>query len=72
MQVITEELGLNLDKVELDMLGSCKKVCINFFHLKSLLTVFSMISIYRFKSVETVVRPAYESCGLSFECSYDV
>ncbi|CAA6667763.1 unnamed protein product [Spirodela intermedia] len=27
--VITEELGLNLDKVELDMLGSCKKVTIS-------------------------------------------
>ncbi|XP_009362047.2 chaperonin CPN60-2, mitochondrial [Pyrus x bretschneideri] len=27
--VITEELGLNLDKVELDMLGSCKKVTVS-------------------------------------------
>lgn len=25
-QVITEELGMNLDKVDLEMLGSCKKV----------------------------------------------
>ncbi|KAL7145105.1 hypothetical protein ABFS83_07G057200 [Erythranthe nasuta] len=28
-QVITEELGMNLDDVELDMLGSCKKVTIS-------------------------------------------
>ncbi|CAA3009249.1 chaperonin CPN60-2, mitochondrial [Olea europaea subsp. europaea] len=28
-QVITEELGLNLENVELDMLGSCKKVTIS-------------------------------------------
>ncbi|KAL2463247.1 Chaperonin CPN60 [Forsythia ovata] len=28
-QVITEELGMNLDNVELDMLGSCKKVTIS-------------------------------------------
>ncbi|XP_078433129.1 chaperonin CPN60-2, mitochondrial-like [Wolffia australiana] len=28
-EVITEELGLNLDKVEIDMLGSCKKVTIS-------------------------------------------
>ncbi|KAI5649925.1 hypothetical protein M9H77_35930 [Catharanthus roseus] len=28
-QVITEELGLNLDNLELDMLGSCKKVTIS-------------------------------------------
>ncbi|KAB2599934.1 chaperonin CPN60-2 [Pyrus ussuriensis x Pyrus communis] len=27
--VITEELGLNLDKVELDMLGSCKKITVS-------------------------------------------
>lgn len=26
LQVITEELGMNLEKVDLDMLGSCKKV----------------------------------------------
>ena len=25
-QVITEELGLNMEKVDLDVLGSCKKV----------------------------------------------
>ncbi|XP_027118950.1 chaperonin CPN60-2, mitochondrial [Coffea eugenioides] len=28
-QVITEELGLNIDNVELDMLGSCKKVTVS-------------------------------------------
>eukprot|EP00262_Sarcandra_glabra_P006184 TRINITY_DN18307_c0_g1_i1.p1 TRINITY_DN18307_c0_g1~~TRINITY_DN18307_c0_g1_i1.p1 ORF type:complete len:581 (+),score=158.70 TRINITY_DN18307_c0_g1_i1:189-1931(+) len=28
-QVITEELGMNLDKVELDMLGTCKKVTVS-------------------------------------------
>ncbi|KAF2314097.1 hypothetical protein GH714_022197 [Hevea brasiliensis] len=28
-QVITEELGLNLDKVDIDMLGSCKKVTVS-------------------------------------------
>ncbi|EEF44304.1 chaperonin CPN60-2, mitochondrial [Ricinus communis] len=28
-QVITEELGLNLEKVDLDMLGSCKKVTVS-------------------------------------------
>ncbi|KAK6117382.1 hypothetical protein DH2020_048900 [Rehmannia glutinosa] len=28
-QVITEELGMNLDDVEMDMLGSCKKVTIS-------------------------------------------
>ncbi|KAJ4954987.1 hypothetical protein NE237_011770 [Protea cynaroides] len=28
-QVITEELGMNLEKVDLDMLGSCKKVTIS-------------------------------------------
>ncbi|EPS57724.1 hypothetical protein M569_17093, partial [Genlisea aurea] len=28
-QVITEELGMNLDDVELDMLGACKKVTIS-------------------------------------------
>jgi chaperonin GroEL (HSP60 family) len=29
LQVITEELGLNLENVDLDMLGSCKKVSSN-------------------------------------------
>nr|AZJ17858.1 chaperonin CPN60-2 [Cucurbita moschata] len=28
-QVITEELGMNLEKVDLDMLGSCKKITIS-------------------------------------------
>ncbi|XP_050218344.1 chaperonin CPN60-2, mitochondrial [Mercurialis annua] len=28
-QIITEELGLNLEKVDLDMLGSCKKVTVS-------------------------------------------
>ncbi|KAJ8763962.1 hypothetical protein K2173_003744 [Erythroxylum novogranatense] len=28
-QVITEELGLNLEKVDLDMLGSCKKITVS-------------------------------------------
>lgn len=27
LQVITEELGMNLDNMELEMLGSCKTVC---------------------------------------------
>ena len=31
LQVITEELGLNLEKVDTDMLGSCKKVSSNFW-----------------------------------------
>ena len=29
LQLITEELGMNLENVELEMLGSCKKVCYN-------------------------------------------
>ncbi|KAI3747306.1 hypothetical protein L6452_09760 [Arctium lappa] len=29
LQLITEELGMNLDNVELEMLGSCKKVTVS-------------------------------------------
>ena len=32
-QVITEELGMNLEKVDLSMFGNCKKVCLAQFPL---------------------------------------
>lgn len=43
LQLITEELGMNLEKVDLEMLGTCKKVSsstITCFYSSSLLVNF--------------------------------